>query len=145
MPIQIKDVGTLSTKFANRAANAAPDYKAGVMTPRRSQSQSAVAAAGTWQASVASAGALARFKARITAAGDAGWQAGVIAKGADRYAPGVRAGQTKWANNVGPYLQVIAGLNLPPRGIRGSDANIQRVSAVATALHAKKVAASGGS
>lgn len=144
MPIQIKDVGTLATKFVNRASNAVADYKAGVMTPKASQSASAIAAAPLWQQAVSSPQAQARFTAGLRAAGDAGWQAGASGKGADRYAGGIRAAQQKWAANVGPFLALLASLNLPPKGIRGSDANISRVSAVATALHALKVSRAGG-
>ncbi len=144
MAIQIKDVGTLSKKFADRAAAAVPDYKAGVMQPKASQSASAIAAIPLWQQAVSSGAAAARMKAGLTAAGDAGWQAGASGKGADRYPGGVRAAQQKWGTNVSPFLQLLSGLTLPPKGIRGSDANIGRVQAVAAALHALKVSRAGG-
>jgi len=143
MPIQIKDAGTLAQKFVNRAVNAVADYKAGVMTPKASQSASAIAAAPTWQAAVNSPAALARFKHGLATAGDAAWQAGAAGKGADRYPGGIRAAQQKWATNVGPFLAALSALNLPPKGIRGSDQNIGRVSAVATALHALKLSRAG--
>jgi hypothetical protein len=144
MAIAIKDVNTLQAKYLSRGSNAASDYVAGVMAPKASQSQSAVAAAPLWQQAVSSPGALARFKSNLSKSGDAGWQAGATGKGKDNYPAGIRRGAPKWAANVGPYLAVISGLSLPPKGIRGSDANIARVSAVATALHAKKTQASGG-
>ena len=144
MAIQIKDVGTLSAKYLSRASNAVADYKAGVMQPKASQSASAVAAAPLWQQAVSSPGALARFKSRLTAGGDQAWQTGATEKGAANYPGGIRRGAPKWAANVAPYLQVISGLTLPLKGIRGSDANIARVSAVSAALHAKKVSMSGG-
>jgi hypothetical protein len=143
MPIQIKDVGTLATKFVNRAVNAVADYKAGVMAPKASQSASAIAAAPLWQSAVSSSTALARFTSGLRAAGDQGWQSGASTKGAAHYPDGIRSAQQKWATNVGPYLAAIAALTLPPKGIRGSDANIGRVSAVATALHALKVQRAG--
>ena len=143
MAIQIKDVGTLQAKYVQRAVNAQSDYKAGVMAPRASQSQNAIAAASTWQSAVSSSQALARFKSGLTKAGDAGWQAGASGKGAQHYPDGVRGGAQKWASNVQPFLQTLASLSLPTKGIRGSDANIARVSAVAAALHAQKLALSG--
>jgi len=144
MPIQIKDAGTLATKYVNRAVNAVADYKAGVMAPKQSQSAAAIAAAPNWQSAVSSSTALARFTSGLRAAGDAGWQAGASTKGAAHYPDGVRAAQAKWATNVGPFLAALSSLNLPPKGIRGSDANIGRVSAVAAALHALKVSRAGG-
>lgn len=144
MPIQIKDVGTLANKFVNRAVGAVNDYKAGVMAPKASQSASAIAASGLWQQSVSSQAALNRFTSGLRASGDAGWQAGASTKGASHYPDGIRASQQKWAANVGPYLAAIASLTLPPKGIRGSDANIGRVQAVAAALHALRVQRAGG-
>lgn len=144
MAIAIKDVGTLQQKYINRGTGAVADYKAGVMAPKASQSQSAINAAPLWQQAVNSPAALAAFKKNLAAAGDSGWQAGATGKGANNYPTGIRNGAAKWATNVGPYLSVISGLTLPAKGIRGSDANIARVSAVASALHAKKVSLAGG-
>jgi hypothetical protein len=144
MAIAIKDIGTLTTKYTTRATNAVADYKAGVMQPKASQSASAIAAAPLWQQAVNSPQALNAFKKNLAAAGDQGWQAGATGKGANNYPTGIRNGAAKWANNVGPFLQTISGLTLPPKGIRGSDANIARVAAVASALHAKKLSMQGG-
>lgn len=144
MAIAIKDVGTLTTKYTTRATNAVADYKAGVMQPKASQSASAIAAAPLWQQAVNSPAALAAFKKNLQTVGDSGWQAGATGKGANNYPAGVRNGAQKWATNVGPYLSVISGLTLPLKGIRGSDANIARVAAVASALHAKKLSMAGG-
>jgi hypothetical protein len=141
--IVIKDVGTLQTKYTNRAVNATSDYKAGVMAPRASQSANAIAAASNWQSAVSSSTALARFKSGLASAGDAGWQAGASGKGAAHYADGVRGGSSKWAAHTAPFLQALASLSLPLKGIRGSDANIARVSAVASALHALKLSRAG--
>lgn len=135
MAIQIKDVGTLQQKYVNRAVNAQTDYKAGVMSPRASQSGNAIAAAGNWQAAVTSGTALARFKSGLAKSGDAGWQQGASTKGAAHYPEGVRGGAAKWGTNTQPYLQNMASLSLPPKGIRGSDANIQRVAAIAASNH----------
>jgi hypothetical protein len=141
--IQIKDVGTLQTKYVNRATNAVQDYKAGVMAPRASQSANAIAAAGNWQSAVSSSTALARFKTGLQKSGDAGWQNGASTKGAQHYPDGVRGGAAKWAANVAPFLQALASMTLPPKGIRGSDANIARVSAPATLLHQLKLSRAG--
>jgi hypothetical protein len=144
MPIQIKDPGTLATKFVSRAVNAVAEYKAGVMAPKQSQSASAIAAIPNWQAAVSSDAAAKRMASGLRAAGDPGWQAGASGKGAERYPGGIRAAQQKWAANVTPFLSALASMSLPAKGIRGSDANIGRVSAVASMLHALKVSRAGG-
>ncbi len=144
MAIKIKEPGTLATKFANRGQAAVPEYRAGVADPKRSQSDSAIAAAPNWQAAVQSPAALARFTNGLRAAGDAGWKAGALGKGADRYPAGVAAAKGKWQTHVTPFLNTIAALDLPPKGLRGSAANYARVSAVGNALHALKVSTAGG-
>lgn len=134
MAITIQDVGTLSAKYVARAQAAVPDYKAGVASPRRSQSQSAIAAAGTWSQAVQQAATNGSYQKGLQASGDAKWQANSTNKGGVRYGPGVAAAQQSWASGVQPYLQTLSNLTLPPRGVRGSPQNIQRVSAVDDAL-----------
>lgn len=144
MAIAIKDTGTLMQKYVNRATNAVNDYKAGAATPKRSQSAAAIAAAPKWQSAVSSTLAMNRFTKGLQASGDAGWQNGVNVKGSAHYADGIRAGQQKWATNVQPYLDAIKNVSLDPAGIRGSAANIGRVTTIATTLHALKVSRAGG-
>jgi hypothetical protein len=143
MAIVIKDTGTLMNKYVNRATNAVNDYKTGAQTPKRPQAQSAIDAAGKWQSAVSSTLAMNRFTAGLRAAGDQGWQNGVQTKGAAHYADGIRAGQQKWATNVQPYLDFIKSIALDPAGIRGSDANIGRVTKIAAGLHSLKVSRAG--
>lgn len=134
MAIAIKDVGSLATKYSQRAQAAAPDYKSGVMAPRRSQSASAIAAAGTWAQAVQQAATNGSYQKGLTKSGDAKWQTNASTLGASRYPQGVAAASSAWANGVTPYLQTLSNLNLPPRGVRGSPQNIQRVQAVNDAL-----------
>jgi hypothetical protein len=141
--IQVKDPGVSAQKYVTNAGNAVPAYKAGIQAPKQSQSQAAIAAAPNWQQAVQSPTALARFKSGLTAAGDAAWSAGALNKGAARYPQGVQMAQQKWQTNTTPYLQAIAGLTLPAKGIKGSAQNYQRVQAVGTALHNLKNQKSG--
>lgn len=134
MAIAIKDVGTLATKYTQRAQAAAPDYKAGVMAPRRSQSASAIAAAGTWSQAVQQAATNGSYQKGLTKSGDAKWQQNASTLGAQRYPQGVANASAAWSNGVQPYLQTLANLTLPPRGVRGSPNNIARVQAVNDAL-----------
>jgi hypothetical protein len=138
MAINIKPVAQLSQKWVTRSQGASADYVAGASTAKTSQSAAAAASVATWQQAVNSPEAAKRFVANLNAAGDAAWQNGIKVKGAARYAPGVAAAQNKWASNVSPYLQALASLNLPPRGLRRSAQNLQRVAAVDQALAAVK-------
>jgi hypothetical protein len=144
MAIAIKDVGTLQAKYLSRGQGAVNDYKAGINAPKASQSGQAIAAAPRWQQAVQDPNALKRYTTNLQKSGDQGWAAGALGKGANNYPAGIQRGAPKWANNVSPYLQVISGLTLSPKGIRGSQANYQRVADVGNALHAKKVSMAGG-
>jgi hypothetical protein len=144
MAIAIKDVGTLQAKYLSRGQGAVNDYKAGINTPKKSQSAEAIAAAPRWQQAVADPNAQKRYVAHLQKSGDAGWQAGALTKGANNYPSGIQRGAPKWGTNVQPFLATISGLTLSPKGIRGSSANIQRVADVANALHAKKLSMAGG-
>jgi hypothetical protein len=143
MAIKVKDPATVMQKWTTRAAAAVNDYKAGAASPKASQSASAIAAAPLWQQAVQSPAALTAFQSGLRSSGDQGWLNGVNNKGAARYPGGIQAGATKFQNNITPYLQAISGLNLPPKGIRGSAQNINRVQAVAQALHQLRLQRSG--
>lgn len=144
MPIKVKDPSTVANKWSTRAQGAVNDYAAGAASPKQSQSASAVAAAPLWQQAVASSAALAAFTSGLNKAGDQGWLAGVNNKGKQRYAGGITAGMQKFTTNITPFLQAIAGVTLPPKGLRGSAQNIQRVATIAAALHTLKLQRKGG-
>lgn len=143
MAITIKDVGTLSQKYASRAQAAASDYKNGVMNPRRSQSQAAIAAAPNWAQGVQAAATNGSYAKGLNKAGDAKWQQNASTLGAQRYGPGVANAQNAWATAVQPYLQTLSNLQLSPKGVRGSAQNYQRVQDVGNALNKQRLALAG--
>lgn len=139
MAIKVKDPTTVANKWSARAQGAVNDYAAGAASPKQSQSASAIASADLWQQAVTGPGAKSAFTSGLSKAGDQGWLNGVNTKGKARYAGGITAGMTKFQTNIAPFLQAIAGVNLPPKGLRGSAQNIQRVAAIAAALHSLKL------
>jgi len=143
MAIQVKSVSISQQKYVTNTANAVPAYKAGIASPKTSQSAAAIAAIPTWQQAVSSPSAAAAMKSGLTTAGDSTWAANATNIGASRYPQGTAAGASKWSTNVQPYLQVIANTTLPPKGIKGAAQNYQRVQAVGTALHNAKLQKQG--
>jgi hypothetical protein len=113
----IKPIDQSATKWQQRAAVAGPAYLQGVQNPKT-----------PWAA--AAAAAESNYGAGVTAA--------VSAK---RYAEGVSLAVGTWTAAFQPYQSAIASLNLPPRGPTGAAQNLQRVSAVDSALHNLKVKA----
>lgn len=134
MAINIKPLATIVAKYVQRASAAGQAYTDGVNNPRQPWAQSTVNAANTWSAGVQQAITDGRFVRGVQNAGDALWQSKSTTLGAQRYPGGITAGQTKYQNNIQPFLQLLSTLNLPPRMPTGDPANLQRVSSVDTAL-----------
>lgn len=139
LPIATKDIGTIAAKWSSRAQAAGPDYTAGVKSTQKDWAALTAAAADSWGAGVSQAVSDGRFAKGVTAAGSPKWQAAASTKGAQRYPQGVAAGQSSFSTGFGPFLSTIQNLTLPPRSPRGSPNNIQRVSTIDAALHAKKI------
>ena len=135
MAISVKSIGAAADKWAARAGVAVNDYTNGVANSTKDQAALAAQAEPTWAAAVAAAANAHTFAAGLNRAGTAGWKAGVASKGATRYAPGVLTAKPKFAARFGPFLQVIAGLDLGQRFPRGDARNQQRSVIVQTALH----------
>lgn len=139
MAIQTKDISTIASKWSTRAQAAGPDYTAGVKNTQADWAGATAAAADSWGAGVSAAVSDGRFAKGVTAAGTQKWQSAAGTKGAQRYPQGVAGAQSAYNTGFAPFLAVIQQTNLPPRAPRGSPNNIQRVSAIAAALHQKKI------
>ncbi|MGH9770106.1 MAG: hypothetical protein ACRD4Q_00150 [Candidatus Acidiferrales bacterium] len=139
MPITTKDINTIASKWSTRAQAAGADYTAGVKNPSTDWAQATAAAATSWGQGVSQAVSDGRFAKGVAAAGTQTWQNNAVSKGATRYPQGVASGQSAYQTGFAPFLQTIQNLNLPPRSPRGSPNNIQRVSAIDSALHAQKI------
>lgn len=137
MAIQIKDAASVAAKWAKRASAAGADYASGVQNPRTDQASAAAAAAPVWAQAVADAATRDAFRKGVVAAGTPKWQAAASTIGAQRYPQGVTAGVSNYATKEGPYLQALASLTLPPRGVKGT--NAARVQAVVDALRKVKL------
>lgn len=137
--MQIKDPATVGKKYATNGGAAAGSYAAGVASPRVPWAAATTASANTYAQGVQAAIGAGSFAKGVAAAGDGKWARKAAGVGATRYGPGVQAAQTDYVNGITPYLQVLSSLTLPPRGPKGDPGNIQRVSAIATALRAYKL------
>jgi hypothetical protein len=135
MAVSVKPIGAAAAKWSARAGVAINDYLNGVAGTQKDQAALAAAAQPQWAAAVAAAAQAGTFAAGLNRAGTAGWKSGVAAKGATRYAPGVAAALPKYTNRFGPFLNVIANLDLGPRFPRGDARNQQRSVIVQTALN----------
>ena len=107
-------------------------------TPRRDWAKATAAAEANYTAGVQAAAAKGRFGAGVRKAGSGKWAKGIQEKGSQRFAAGVAMAGQAYQEGYGPYHQVISALQLPARYARRDPRNLQRVTAIATALGAKK-------
>jgi len=132
----IKPLGQSSDKWSRRASVAGEDYLAGVREPRQAWDDAAVASEPIYKAAVVAAATAGRFGKGVRKAGNKKWQDGAISKGPSRFSEGVALAKPAWEAGFAPFHRVIETISLPARGPKGSPQNLQRVSAIATALRA---------
>lgn len=96
--VKIIDPTIAAKKLLDRATQSRDYLVYGVMNPKRSPTEAAVAAADAWHARVSAPETKTKFVENRKAAGDESWLAGVLGKGIDRWAPGIELG-------IGKYLQ----------------------------------------
>jgi hypothetical protein len=140
---QIKSDQASADKWTRRTQNAGTEYAEGVQNPRSDWASQTKAAEANYEKGVQAAIQRKSFGKGVTKTGTSGWQAAALEKGPSRFAAGVAGATNKYAEGFKPYRETIKNLTLPPRGPKGDPANIQRVAAVAKALHDKKLALEG--
>lgn len=138
MAINVKSITTVAAKWKTNASGAAAAYAAGAANPKQPWAATTAAAADTWSQAVAAAAANGSFANGVNNAGDAKWANGVTTLGQTRYPQGVNAAQAKYQAGEAPYLTALSQINLPARGVKGS--NAARVQAVVDAMMATKKA-----
>lgn len=136
--MQVKSADAVAKKWAARAGAAGGDYTTGVQTTTKDWAADTAAQAGAWAQGVQAAAANGSFAKGVNAAGTQKWRTMASTKGAQRYTGGVTAALPAYQTGIGPVLQALQGVNLPPRGPKGDANNINRVTAVTQALRKLK-------
>jgi len=137
--IKIKSSAEIGAKYASVTPSRTQQYKEGVMDPTVDWEGPTAAASDIYATAIQTAIAEGRFGRGVHRAGNPNWRRGAAGKGVARWGQGVREAGPAFVQGFGPYREVIANLDLPPRGAAGDPANIQRVVVVNEALHAKKL------
>jgi hypothetical protein len=138
MAIKVKDPGTVAAKWKTRAGSAQGDYATGVANAAGDWEAKSAAAEDTYKAAVTEAASKGRYGAGVRGSA-AKYQRNATQVGPQRFQQGVANAQDAYAGAMGPVLQAIASINLPPRGIRGN--NQERSNIVATTLRKLKFGA----
>jgi hypothetical protein len=140
MPIPLRPLDQIRTKWKNRASAAAPDYTSGVSAPLRDWATNAAAAAPAWKAGVTDAAGRNAFEKGVKRAGTAKWQTKAKELGSRRYPEGVAVAEPDYEAGFKPYYEALSKIDLPPRGPRGDPRNYERVKTIGDTLRKVKLA-----
>jgi hypothetical protein len=130
----VPPVNRVAEKWARRVATATEDYAQGATAASERWQSGATAAAQVYSQAVVQAAQQGRYAKGIARVGAQRFRRGITEKGSQRYGPGAAAAQPDFAGAMAPVLEVIGRTDLPPRGPRGAEGNLQRVAAIAKAL-----------
>lgn len=133
-----KDLSRVVSKWAQNAGQASSSYAEGVQNPRNDWAQATAASAESYKQGVTKAAADGRFARGVARAGTAKQQNNALNKGVSRYSGGIAVAQPEYQTAMEPVLRTIQNVQLPPRKPKGDPSNIDRVKAIAAALHAQK-------
>jgi len=135
----IKSIDRATEKWKRQSSVSGPEYKAGIEAPRTDWAAATLAAENNYNAGVQAAIARKAFGKGVQKAGSPKWKDKALSVGVNRWSEGISTSTDAYAKGFGPFRDVISKLTLPPRGAKGSPGNIQRVAAVANALHEEKL------
>ena len=139
MPLKLRPLDQITDKWERRASGAAPDYQAGLASPRQPWSQAAIAAKSAWQQGVTEAAGRDAFAKGVAKAGDTKWFNKASTLGVRRYPEGVGVAKDDYKGGFAPYYDALTKIDLPARGARGDPKNLERVRAIMQTLRKIKV------
>lgn len=140
----VKSLDRISSKWARVASVSQEEYEEGVRNPRRSWADATKEAELAYEQGIQQAIQKKAFGKGVTKAGDVKWSERTLSKGPTRWSEGIRLSTNAYEEGFAPYREVIMRVTLPPRGPKGDPKNIQRVGAIAKALHDEKLKRWGG-
>lgn len=133
--VQVSDLNQSASKFERRAGQAGQDYESGVEQVSDSEQQSAtLEATDNWEQGVQDAISEGRFESGVRNPNKS-WQTASLETGASRFTQGASQAGDTWQQGFSSFADTLEGLNLQPRGPRGSAANFERSRQVGEALH----------
>lgn len=140
---KVRALTMIAEKWSRVTPTRATDYKLGVENPKEDWQAEALAAEDRYKVAVTEAANKGRYGAGVSKAGTKRWQERALKKGPSRFSEGVAIARPDYERAWAPYREVIERTELPPRGPKGDPANIQRVAAMARALHEARVGGAG--
>lgn len=105
---KIINAGALGAKWAQRTANAADAYKAGINAVTENPMDKAAAAADTWFQRVSAPETRDKFRNNLQGRNINDWKGPALGKGAANFVTGAREGQAKYQayiTDAAPFMQ----------------------------------------
>jgi len=137
--VRVKAIGDIAEKWAKETPARQPYYAAGIENPTKDWAESAAAAEPAYAAGVQEAIGRKAFSKGVREVGTEKWQRKAREVGVPRYGPGVTAAKGDYMTRFGPYRDELERVSLPTRGPRGDPRNLERVKAIADALHKRRI------
>ena len=131
---KVRSAADSAAKWARVAPTRVEDYTQGVKDPSVDWAGATKAAGDAYEAGINESIGTKRFQRGVEAAGNQRWARKVADQGVQRWAPGVRAAQSDYETGMAPVIATIERVQLPPRGPRGDERNMQRSAILAKAL-----------
>jgi hypothetical protein len=133
--VQVANLNDSAEKFERRASQAGQDYATGVENSSDSEQQQATLdAVDSWEQGIQEAISEGRFESGVNNPNKS-WQQAALEVGQSRFTQGASQAGDTWQQGFSPFADTLEGLNLQPRGPRGSAANFERSRKVGEALH----------
>lgn len=145
MAISVPSLNDITASWVTGAAQGATNYRKGVSNSAVDWEGPTADAQDNWKQGVSLAAAGNSFENGVRRAGNTKWRNRSVELGAQRFSQGVAAATDEFRSGFEPYLDILRNINLPPRGPRGSAANIARVTAVTEPLHQERLRIQGSS
>ena len=135
----IRSITKISDKWSTVTSTKSTYYEEGVKDPKKDWAEEAIAAEETYKAAVTAAANQGRYGKGVSKAGTGKWKDRALKKGPARFSEGVLIAKPDYEAGFRPYAEEIASVELPKRAPKGSRENIERVWAIADALHKRKL------
>ena len=140
MAVKVKPLSEIAEKYATVTPKRSAEYEKGIARTNAAEFESAAKAGeDNFQSAMTDVIAESRRLKGLEGSG-AKWKRNAAERGPANFRNSTSKAGPDFEAGFKPYLDVIAGLTLPPKGPAGSPENIDRVAAIAAALHAKKIA-----
>jgi len=138
--MEVKTASASAAKWARVTPDRQEDYEFGVRNPARDWATETFAAESRYEDGIKASIGRKAFGKGVKRVGTAKQQENTIIKGIPIWPERIRVSEEEYRKGFEPYENELRAIKLPPRYPAGDPRNIERVKAVTTGLHKKKLA-----